>query len=159
MGKVSQWESQIDGLTYAFEHEKIKGKHMLTVNGNPMEIKGGFNSGLLGFDEPFMLDGREARLVIEGKKPDIVINGVYLQSGKQHRPRPAWVIAFAVLCGVLIIVGGALGALIGICGAALCVLASKASISTVVRVILCIVITMSTWLVWFLLASFITSLL
>ena len=53
-----QWESHIDGENYAFSYEKTKRKHILTVNGSPIEIKGGFISTVLDFDEKFVFDGR-----------------------------------------------------------------------------------------------------
>ena len=156
MGKLSQWESQIDGSNYSFSYEKVKGKHILTVNGTPMEIKSSFLSMFFGFDEAFMLDGREARLVVIKNTPDIVINETCVQSGKPHRKRPAWVIVFAVLCGLLVILGGGLGALIGICGAAACIGVSRASLSTIARVLLCTLITIFTWFVWYILVIIIT---
>ena len=153
MGKATQWESQIDGKSYAFTHEKIKGKHIITANGAQSEIKGGFMSTMLGFDEGFTLDGREARLVIERNKPDVVVGGVYLQSGKQYVKRPAWVLAFAIICILIPIVslGGALPALLGFAGAAICVSVSKSSLPAAARVALCVVITLLAWILWFVL--------
>ena len=153
MGKITKWESQIDGTNYTFLHEKVKGIHILTVNGVKTDIKGGFMSMMLGFDEKFMLDGREARLVIEKNKPDVIIDGVYLQSGKQYVQRPAWVTVFAIICVLIPIVslGGALPAILGFAGAALCVSVSKTSLPAALRLILCTVITLLAWIVWFLL--------
>jgi len=153
MGKTTQWESKIDGKSYAFSHEKVKGRHILTANGLQTEIKGGFISALLGFDEKFTFEGREARLVIEKNKPDVIIDGVYLQSGKNYIKRPAWVLVFAIICILIPIVslGGALPFVIGFLGATLCVSVSKSSLPTAARVILCLVITVIAWLLWFLL--------
>jgi len=95
MGYVSEWESQIDEKNYSFTHEKTKGKHVLTVNGDPTVLKASAKSVLLGFDEPFMLDGKEARLVFRGRIPDIVIDGKYLQSGKTYMRAPVWAYIFS----------------------------------------------------------------
>jgi len=154
MGKLTQWESQIDGRTYSFSHERKRGKHLLTVNGTPVEIKGSFMSAILGFDEKIMLDGKEARFVFERNKPDVAVDHVYLQSGKDYVKRPAWVLAFAILCLLIpiISIGGAIPVLLGLGGVALCVSASKSSLPIAIRVILCIVITLSAWVLLFFLA-------
>jgi len=151
--KITQWECQIDGRGYAFSHEKVKGKHVLTSNGVPIEIKGGFLSMILGFDETFMLDGKETRLVIEKNVPDVVADGVYTQSGKVYTQRPGWVLVFAILCLLIPIVslGGAIPAVLGILGIAFCVSVSKSSMSVSARVIVCILITLAAWVLWFLL--------
>ena len=154
MNQVTQWTSIIGEYSYAFTHERIKGnKHMLTVNGNAIEIKAGFLSQLLGFDEEFMLYNMVARLVIEKGIPDVIVNGVHLQSGEPYKKRPVWMLVFAVICLLIPIVslGGALPVLIGMGGAALCASISKSSLSTAVKVILCIVATSAAWLLWYLL--------
>jgi len=154
MKKITQWESQIDGRSYSFSHEKIKGKHVLTINGIPTEVKGSFMSSILGFDEGIVIDGKEARLVFEKNKPDVVVNNTYLQSGKVYVKRPAWVLAFAIACVLIPIVslGGALPAVIGFGGVALCVSVSKSTWSTGIRVALCALITLLAWFAVFLLA-------
>ncbi|MDR2598752.1 MAG: DUF1266 domain-containing protein [Oscillospiraceae bacterium] len=148
MYKTSQWKSRIDGFDYSFSHEKVKRKHILTVNGEPIEIKGGFLSSIIEFDEKFMFYGKEARFVFKKGVPDVAVNGVFLQSGKQYIQRPAWVMVFIVLCGLIPIValGGVLPVLIGFGGIALCVSISKTSLSTVIKVFLCIVSTIAVWL-------------
>lgn len=154
MEQTTQWTSVIGEYSYAFTYEKLKSnKHLLTVNGNPVEIKAGFLSQILGFDETFMLYNMEARLVIEKGIPDVVVNGVHLQSGEPYKKRPVWMMVFAIICVLIPIVslGGALPVLIGIGGAAICASISKSSLSTAVKVILCIVTTSVAWFLWYLL--------
>ncbi|MCL2547504.1 MAG: hypothetical protein FWE06_10055 [Oscillospiraceae bacterium] len=153
MKKPIEWVSQIDGKDYSFSYEKVKGKHVLTANGVPIEVKASFWSMILGFDEGFMLDGKEARLVVESKEPDVVIDGQYVRSGKVYVKRPAWVLVFAVLCILIPIVslGGAIPAVIGFCGAAGCVSVSKTTLSTPIRVLICTGITVLAWVLLFLL--------
>lgn len=148
-----EWISEINGKSYEFSYQRVKGITVLTVNGEPIEIKAGIMSSILGFDEAFMLDGMEARLVIQKKKPDIVLNGTFLQSGKAYVQRPAWVMVFFVICILIPIVslGGALPALFGLGGAGLCVSVSKTSLSVFIKVILCIGISLLAWFLWFLL--------
>ena len=148
---ITQWENQINGKNYLFSHKKSGSTHTVTYNGSQAVIKGGFMSAIIGFDEKFILDGKEARLVIEKNKPDIVVDGVYLQSGKQYIQRPAWVMVFAIICILIPIVslGGALPVILGLGGAALCVSASKTSLPTITRVFLCTAVTLTAWLLWF----------
>ena len=153
MGKITQWESQIDGRHYAFTHEQKKGKHVLTANGVPLAVKGGIMSALLGFDEEIIIDGKEARFVFEKNQPDIAVDHTFLRSGADYRKRPAWVLVFAILCLAIPIVslGGAIPVLLGLAGVALCVVTSKSSLPAAIRVVLCTVITLAAWVLWFLL--------
>ncbi len=148
---ITEWESQINGKDYKISYERIKGKHVVTVNGEPTTVKCGFMSAMIGFDEKFMIDGNEARLVIARNKPDIVVNGVFLQSGKEYIHRPAWAMGFALACVLIPIVslGGALPILFGIGGATLCINVSRSSMSTLARVISCTFITLAAWILWF----------
>lgn len=147
------WTSTINGVNYEFSYERVKGKHILTINGVPQVLKMGFMSAILGFDEAFDLNGLQARLVITKNQPDIVVNDTYLQSGKRYSPRPKWVLAFVILCVAIPIVslGGAIPVLLGLVGAALCATISRSSVSTLIKVLLCIVTTLVAWVLWFLL--------
>ena len=147
MSKITQWESQIDGRHYVFSHERKRGKHTLITNGVPMEMKGSFLSSVLGFDEGFFLDGKEARFVFEKNQPDIAVNHSFLRSGKDYIKRPAWVLVFAALCLIIPIIsmGGAIPVILGFAGASLCVTTSKSTLPIVVRAMLCTVITLAAW--------------
>ncbi|MCL2253177.1 MAG: hypothetical protein FWC09_01910 [Lachnospiraceae bacterium] len=151
MSKLITWQSVINEQNYEFSYQKVKGKNILTVNGTPNTIKVGFLSSLLGLDEKFDFDGKEARIVMVKGQPDIVINDTYLKSGKPYIARPAWAIVFAILCFAIPVVslGGAIPIVLGFAGAALCVTVSKSSLSMAVRLILCILITVVAWVLWF----------
>lgn len=153
MKAPTEWQSNINGQIYNFSHSIVLGKHNLTINGVSNTIKGSFFSSILGFDEPINFDGIEARLVVERKKPDIVVNGVYLQSQKPYIPRPKWSIVFVILCILIPIIslGGALPAVIGVVGALACVQISKTSLPVAARIALCILITAAAWVLWFVL--------
>jgi len=140
------WESVIYDKHYTFSYQK-KGR-VFTVNGFPQTLKTDFWSSLSGFDAGFVLDGIDARLVIEKNVPDVVVNNVFAHSGKKYVKRPAWAIVFAILCIAIPIVslGGALPALIGFGGAAFCISISKSTLSTAVRVLLCTLLTLGAWL-------------
>ena len=152
MKKPVQWESVINDKHYVFSYGKVKGKHVITANGNPITVKAGFISWCLGLDEKFMLEDIEARLVMDRNTPDVAVNGVYLRSGKKYIQRPAWVVVFSILCVVIpiISVGGMLPVFLGLAGISLNVSASKTSLPLAARLALCIVITGLAWLCWFL---------
>ena len=90
MKKIKEWKSEIEGKIYDFSLEKVKRSQVLTVNGIPIKIKPRFISMILGFDEKFILDDKEARLVIERNNSDVVIDGFFLESGKKYIEPPIW---------------------------------------------------------------------
>lgn len=147
MKNQEQWQSTINDKNYEFSYKKNKGNHEISVNGTMVSLKAGLWSSLLGFDENFTFDGTEARLIVDGKGPDVAVNGAYLQSGKKYIERPAWVMIFVILCILIPVLslGGALPVLLGLGGAAICVGASKADLPMAVRILLCIAITALAW--------------
>lgn len=151
MKKIKEWKSEIEGKIYEFSLEKVKRSQVLTVNGIPIKIKPGFMSMILGFDEKFILDDKEARLVIERNKPDVVIDGFFLESGKKYIEPPIWVMAFVIICNLIVVVnlGGLLPAILGLSGGSLCLKVSRKSFPIVFRVLLCTVITVLAWSLWF----------
>ena len=157
MGRVTKWECQYGDKNYSFSHEKLIGKHVLKIDGVPVEIKPSFINSLyfFGFDEPFNFGDKEARLVIEGKKPDIVIEGKYLSSGKQYIATPKWFMVFIILLFPLIIVGGALGGVFLAVGSLLCKKVSRLDKSNTTRIALCVTISIGSWLAWLVIGVFI----
>ncbi len=155
MEKVVRWTSDIDGKSYNFVYEKAKGNHTITVNEETHELNISLMSEITSFDEKFTFDGRDARLVIRKKQPDVVVDGICLRSGERYVGRPAWSLIFAVLCLIIPIVslGGAIPVVLGLAGAVLCTNVSKTSLSTALRVILCSAITILAWIAGSLLSS------
>jgi hypothetical protein len=159
MAGVYEWKSMIGGVEYSFSHTISKGKHILTANGVVHTIKLGVMSSFLNVDEGFDLDGRPARLVMVKGKPDVVVDGVHLQSGKPYVAQPKWVLVFAILCIAIPIVslGGALPLLLGLGGVAICLAVSKMNASVAVRVIVCAVVTAAAWAAWYFLILAVSS--
>ena len=153
-GQRQVWQSVVDGYQFEFSHTIENRKHVLSVNGTPIEFKTSLMSSLLGFDEGFQLQGREARLVIDRNGPDVAIDGFYLRSGKKYVARPAWVLVFAVLCILLPIVnlGGFIPVVLGLVGMGACVALSRKDMKTVPKVLLCVAITLAAWGAWLLFA-------
>jgi hypothetical protein len=156
MEKITQWESKIGDKRYVFSHKKLGGwryLHSLTINGSVIEIPSGYKSKMLGFDEGFIFGEKEARLVIEKGKPDIAIDGVFLQSGKPYAARPSWIIIFQFLCLPLMLqqIGGLFGLLAAFAVFFLCRKISEHPISSTRKLILCIAVTLGSWFIVFVL--------
>jgi len=151
MRKTIQWSSAIGEYRYDFVFENIEGKLILAINGHPVEIKLGFWSTLTGnINEKFMFGGSEAYLVISKGNADIAINGVFINSGKQYKPRQRWPAIFVVLCCLLPVVGfvssgGSVLFIIGLGCAGVCAFIAESSQPTGGKVALCTLITIAAW--------------
>ena len=150
-----KWESDIEGKLYSFSYEKIKSEHLITVNDQQTKLKPSFKSMVLGFDEQFTFDGINARLVVAGNKPDVVVKDIFLQSGKPYLPTPWWAMLFVLPCFVLLITGGFIGGALGALGYMICVYISKRKIPVILKVIINIAIIALCWLIYTVIALFI----
>jgi hypothetical protein len=150
MADPVSWESVINGNSYRFEYQKVKKDYILTVNGIEKRIKPGFLSQFLLFDERFDLDGIEARLILNRTEPDIVINDVCVRSGKKNVMMPGWAPIFYVLNFAIVVIsfGGVISFLLSMLGAVGCVYASKLPLPMIVRLLVCILITVVVWGLW-----------
>ena len=153
MGKVTEWESQYGDKTYAFSYEKVKGKQVIKVNGEATELKPTFWSRVLGFDEPFSFDGKDARLVVLDKKPDVAVDGMFLQSGTPYVKTPKWVIVFSALLLPLIFTGGAIGGAFAVVGSMVCLSVSRKPMPNLRKAILCLAVTVGVWIIVFIIAA------
>ena len=157
--KITEWESNVNGKNYKFVYQKIKGGHELEVNGAKQVIKAGGKSVILGFDEEFDLDGKPARLVLEDKAPDVAVDGILIRSGKEYVSTPSWVMIFSIACFVLLFVGGVIGAVIGVLGSMACIAIAKKPMPTLTKMILCVVVTVITWVLALLIAGAVAGML
>ena len=150
MGKITEWESEYEGKTYAFSHEKVNGSHVLKINGEVVIIKPGIKSVWLRLDEPFVFDGKEARLVMENKLPDVAVAGTFLKSGKPYEAlaMPDWLWGFFLLLLPLVFFGGGAGGICVAAGALVCQKISLMNKPKAARMLLCAAVTSGAWLVW-----------
>ena len=143
---VQEWQSEIDGKTYYFKVEYEVGQtYTVYANESAQTVKGNFTSLMFGFDEPFVVDDKELRLVSVRGGMDIAYDGAFLISGRPYFPRPPWVWIFVVLCVGLVLVGGIIGAIVGLIGSAACLFVSKTGAHAIIRIAFCVVITLLTW--------------
>ena len=119
MSSIISWDTTIDSKPYSLSYERLDGRHVVSVNGTPIEVKERLLSILLGFDEKFTFDGIEARLLVKCKSsesltsrfdfiPDIAVNGILLNRKKKYikRANLLWVFAIAAACSTLSLWGG-----------------------------------------------------
>ena len=139
MEERDSWQSVINGKTYTFSYHQKSSEHHLSVNGVTHTARQRLTHMVLDFDEPLRFDGIDARFVIENKTPDVVVDGVYLRSGKTYRPRPIWAPILALICfAVPFIMSGELVSIVlGFAGAVLCIRISKSALPSVLRFLLC----------------------
>ncbi|MCL2403563.1 MAG: hypothetical protein FWC86_04980 [Coriobacteriia bacterium] len=143
---VQEWESLVGDRYLKFKCEHEKGlTYTLTVDGIAHTVKGGFLSMMFGFDEIFVHDGKDMRLVTAKTGVDIVYDGQLLIADKPYYPRPAWVWVFVVLCLSLVFLAGMLGGFFGFIGAAACMAVSKTGLSVLLRILLCLAISTAVW--------------
>lgn len=127
--KPQQWSLELAGKQYEilFTLDRWRGRHKLVVNGEPVSLSMDFKARYLGvIDVPFDLGDLQARLVVtNGKKADIAIHGMYIDSQRSYVPIkiPAWSWLFVFLMiGIPVIsLGGAIPGALGAVGALLCV--------------------------------------
>jgi hypothetical protein len=155
MAKQTVWQAKLDGADHAFALDVSRGPksvYTLRVDGEirlsfPAKWSSIFSDG---YDVPFSLNGRDARLVVlMNGKADIVVDGRRLSNGKPYVPMPGWAWVFGVQVIILGVMGGALGALCGLAGFSVCVRVSRTSLHAALRVLLGVVISILAWAVYF----------
>jgi hypothetical protein len=165
MAKQEQqtWQAKVNDTERAFTLDIIpSGKEAgftLSVDGAAaLRAPKKWLASLTGYDLPFKLDGKDMRLVIppNGKNADVAADGLYLSSGKKYVPLPKWIWAFLFPILVLVITGGAIGALCGLAGFSVCQKASKSSLNTPLRVAVCIGIMALAFALYFVVAGVLT---
>ena len=145
----SEWSSLINGKEYHFLCEKMRdGERLIHVNDERIVIKARFISRFFDFDEGFVFDGREARLMGNGNKADVAVDGVFLQSGKKYVATPKWMIIFAFL-NVLITVFfiGITSFCASLIGIMTCYNISRTTLSEKRRFVICLLITIGLWVI------------
>ena len=158
--KEQQKEMLLDGQVRTFRLNFGK-PYVLTVDGEvSLEARSKWYSSLIGGDDfPFSHYGHELRLTTDGTDFDVVKDGVYLGSGKKYVPAPKWIWAFIIALVPLVFVGGAIGAIFGLVGAAICAKVAKSAINTVLRVLLCLLITGLSWVGYLVIGTLVAGLI
>jgi len=168
--KTIVWESVINKKKYKFNCQfKTSFQYNLSINDSepmsliPKGIGKMFNTIISGFEESFVFDNINMRLVIPSnfwsnsiKNADVVVDNKFSRTGKEYVVAPKWVYFFIVLCLLIVVGGGALPFLLAFSGITGCLKVAKSNKSTGIKVISCIIITIAVWIA-FLLAAVILS--
>jgi hypothetical protein len=115
MKKTKSWSVKIDEADYlvTFTPSLLIAKIKLVVNGAPITIERHFPQGFIGIDQPFTLGGKECHFILWNGKPDLVVDGVFLDSKKPYTPRPRipwwlWIILFLLFILLAMVGTGAI---------------------------------------------------
>ena len=106
-------------------------------------------------DFPMEIDGVQYILAVRKRRIRLVSNGVYIDNGEPFvpsMPMPKWIWVFFILLALIPIIslGGAINLLIAFAGITLCALVARSTIqSGPLKVLLCVLITISAWVLWF----------
>lgn len=127
MARKKEWHINIDGKEYSvlLERTMWSGLQKLYINGVLQDLKIITFQTLRGLDLPLEIGGKECRLIIVGRKADIVVDEVFLDSGKVYIPfkkLPLWTWIFILASIAIPIVnqGGLVPVIIGAYGAIFC---------------------------------------
>ena len=86
MAKKLEWKIDVEGEEHkvSLEYGMLMGKAIVEIDGDKFDISPGFMK-LRGTSQVFKLGDKQAILDFPKKgKPDVVVDGVYLNSGKNY---------------------------------------------------------------------------
>lgn len=153
MANIKKWNLDIDGSTYTvtFQLGGPNGPWALKVNDEAVPIEREHHKSLIVVERPFLISKKECVFVFVGKKADIAVDGVYIDSKKPYIPSegvPWWNWLFAAACMAIPVVssGGFQPIVIGLLGAFFCLRASISPfLKTPLRLLACLGITAACW--------------
>jgi hypothetical protein len=163
VGKIKEWNIEIEGNNYnvVLERSIFLGKNKLYINEMQQELMNIPFQTYKGLDQPIYIGGKECRLVVLGNRADIVIDGLYLDSGKPYKPFEkipvwTWVFIIASMAIPIINVGGLIPAALGILGSVYCIrIGVSPYMKTGMKVLASFGVVLIAWLLYFIFAIYI----
>lgn len=160
MARKKEWHINIEGKEYSvlLERNMWSGLQKLYVNGVLQDLKIITFQTLRGLDLPLEIGGKECRLIIVGGKADIVVDEVFLDSGKVYFPfikLPLWTWIFILASIAIPIVnqGGLVPVIIGAYGAIFCMrIGISPYMKTSMKLLASLGVVLLTWSVYVLFA-------
>ena len=158
MSKPTILSITINGVPRTVQVIRNRKNYTVSVDGQEYNtFTLGKNSFLSAHEDfPIAVYGEQYILAIRGGKIRVVQNDRYLDNGAVFvpaKPFPKWAWIFIVACGILVIFGGAIPVASGLGGAMACMAVSRSDISSIGRVIICLLITVGCWIVTLLIAG------
>lgn len=153
MPKTKQWfvRHGEDDVAIYYVPKPRRGKPFLMVNGMTVPVEKSSVTPFVGIDQPFWLGERECHLVVRGNKPELSVDGRFVENGRMYEPLqklPWWTFVFILACmGVPVVsMGGVIPSMLAVVGVLGCVGAIQhRTLSKVGRFCLCFLITAATW--------------
>jgi hypothetical protein len=160
MARKKEWHINIEGNEYhvVLETSIWSGRNKLFINEIQQELMRVPFQVYKGSDQLIYIGGKECRLVVMGNRADIVMDGVYVNSGKVYVPFkkiPVWTWFFIIASLAIPIsnLGGLFPIVLGFLGA---VYSTRIGISpymkTGIKILASIGVVLSAWVVWYLFA-------
>ncbi len=154
MNFAKSWVLTVEDMTYTIDYDPrtLSGRKVVIINGMPVNLKLTFFTRYAGLDQTIGVGGKKANFVLINGKADLAVDGYYLDSKKEYIPLlgvPKWVWIFVLACAAIPIytLGGAIPALIGFSGIMICIkLSVSRKLNTLMRVLLCALITGISWI-------------
>jgi hypothetical protein len=156
-----EWSIEIDGQQYEIKLEQgtIIPKKKIKLNGHLLEHDVESKQDILGnLSIDFKIGSHDIKIVGQSNgfstKYDIFVNGVSKSTGQPYIPLPPipwWLWIFIVACGSMPIIsmGGAIPAVLGLGGAAICLSQGRnTKIPINFRILICIGVTIAAWLLY-----------
>jgi len=153
MKNDKSWVLTVEEKVFNIEYnpKSLSGRNKVMVNGSPEKLKFTFMTGFAGLDQELYLGGKVAHFVLKNGKADLAIDGYFLDSKEAYIPLPGvpkWVWLFVVACiGIPVYtLGGAVPVLIAMGAIAVCVKISiSTKLNTIIKALLCTVVTGAAW--------------
>lgn len=152
------------GNGHTMEVTRKKGLFVVNIDGKESaSFKPSTESNLFGMHEdfPIMMDGKEYILAVRKTKFRLALSGHYVDNGeefKESKKLPGWFWAFGIIDLLLLFIGGALGACLGLLAGTFSAVIARNNLPAVIRILICLLLTIAAYGIWFILAVGINSL-
>lgn len=163
MARKKDWHINIEGNEYhvVLERNIWSGRNKLFINEIQQELMTVQFQTYKGSDQIIYIGGKECRLVVIGNKADIVIDGVYVNSGKVYMPfekMPVWSWFFIIASIAIPIsnLGGLFPIVLGYLGVVYITrIGISPYIKTGIKILASIGVVLSAWVVWYIFAVYV----
>lgn len=151
------------GNSHTMEVTKKKGHLIVTIDGEESNsFKPSTTSNLFGMHEDFLvtMDDIEYILAARNAKFRLALSERYVDNGeefKESKKLPVWFWVLGVIDIMLLLLGGAIGGALGLLAASFSASISRNNLPVVVRILLCLLLTIAAYALWFVFAVGISS--
>ncbi len=151
------------GNSHIMEVTRKRGLFVITIDGRESSsFKPNLESQFFVMHEdfPIAMDGEEYILSIRGAKFRLVLSGRYVDDGSEFKSAkhlPVWFWILGVIDLMVLILGGAIGAILGYLVANRSAVIARTNLPTALRILLCLLLTITLYAVFFIITIIISS--